>query len=179
MQSEETLKDLLKLYLEQYSKKRKRKNDLSQRLGNFREEMFGNKAIRYSTMPKNQTNRVANEPLDFRVKCEEIENRIEKERRNAASAMLKVMDVLNFLDDSIEKDVLEYRYLDGYQWKTIEKKMSLSKSRCIDYHNMGIKKLLEYKKIRAVLEEFAIDFQNREEEANALAGKEEKYVCNN
>ena len=152
---------LLKMYLEQYSRKRKRKNDLSQRLGNFREEMFGNKAISCSTMPKSQTNRILNEPLDFRIRCEEIEERIEKERKSAASSMLKVMDVLDFLDESIEKDILEYRYLDGYQWKTIEKKMSLCRSRCIDYHNIGMKKLIENKKIRTTLEEFERKIEGR------------------
>lgn len=147
-------KELLKKYLNQYYRKRKKKKDLERRLDNFKEEMLGIKGMRYSQMPKSNTNTTVNEPLDFKIKCEAIQERIDGERKTAASSMLKVMDILEYLDDSTERDVLEYRFLDGEAWKEITKKVAMSKSRCIDYYNMGLEKLLRYKKIRVILEDY-------------------------
>lgn len=159
----EKQKTLLRKYLNQYYRKRKKKRDLTKRLDNFKEEMVGVKSIRYSKIPKSNTNTTVNEPLDFKIKCELIEQRIDSERKKAASAMLKVMDIIEYLDESQEKEVLEYRFLDGEPWKAIEKKMSMSKSRCIDYYNMGLEKLLSYKKIRVILEEYEKDEKERED----------------
>lgn len=162
---EESMKALLILYLEQYCKKRRRKEILQQRLKNFREEMMGAKAIRYSSMPHSCTNSIANEPLDFRIKCEEIEERIEKEREEAAAAMLMVMDVLSLLEpESEEKNILEYRYLDGCSWKETMERASMSRSRCNDYWKNGLEKLLGYAKVRNILEKFGEKLDENETE---------------
>lgn len=160
---EESMKALLILYLEQYCKKRSRKKVLQQRLRNFREEMVGTKAIRYSPIPHSCTNNITNEPLDFRIKCEEIEERIEKERKEAATAMLKVMDILSFLEpESEEKNILEYKYLDGCSWKETMIRASMSRSRCNDYWKIGLEKLLQFAKVRKILEDFGEELETRE-----------------
>lgn len=151
----EEMKTLLKEYLSQYYKKRKRKKILQKRLANFRAEMLGPKALNYSPVPRSKTNKVSDEPAQFCIKQEEIEERIEKERKLASSAMLKVMDLLDFLpEDSDEKNILELRYVDNMSWTDIAKTQSMSKSRCIDYWNIGLEKLLAFKKVRVLLEDY-------------------------
>lgn len=153
--TEEYMKCILKQYLEQYIKKRKRKLILQKRLEQFEEEMLGPKAISYSLTPKSRTNNLQNEPADFYIHYEEIEERINAERKAAASSMIKVFDILNFLrPDSEEKNILEYKYLDGYSWEKIALESSMSKSRCIDYWNKGLDELLQFKKVQSVLNEY-------------------------
>lgn len=152
---DEEMRTLLILYLSQYCKKRDRKRVLQKRLENFREEMTGTKGLNYSPVPRSHTNTISNEPLEFRIKCEEIEERIEKERKEAATAMLKVMDALSFLEaDTEEKNILEYKYLDGDSWEEIQNKTCMCRSRCYDYWNAGLDRLLMFAKIRGILDEF-------------------------
>lgn len=164
--AEADMKSSLKSYLEQYTRKRKRKLILQKRLQKFKEEMLGVKAVNYSPIPRSQTNNIANEPVDFFIHCEEIEEQINKERKVAASAMIKVIDMLNFLPpDSEEKNILEYRYLDGYSWGQIAKESAMSKSRCIDYWNNGLDKLLKFKKVKHILDEYKMAVENVKEGA--------------
>lgn len=153
--TDEHLKELLKLYLGQYFRRKRRRLVLQKRLENFREEMMGAKAIRYSPLPHSQTNNISDEPLEFRIKCEEIEEKIRREQKESASAMLKVMDMLAFLEsESIEKEIMEYRYLDGDSWNEIMNKASMSRSRCNDYHVRGLEKLLQFAKVRKMLSDY-------------------------
>lgn len=159
---DEEMRTRLILYLSQYCKKRDRKRVLQKRLENFREEMTGTKGMNYSPVPRSHTNTISNEPLEFRIKCEEIEERIEKERKAAVAAMLKVMDILSFLEpESEEKNILEYKYLDGDSWEEITKKASMSRSRCNDYWKIGLHKLLSFAKVRDVLDKFGQDIEEK------------------
>ena len=65
--AEVDMKSVLKKYLEQYTRKRKRKEILQKRLHKFKEEMLGTKAVNYSLVPKSQTNNISNEPVDFYI----------------------------------------------------------------------------------------------------------------
>ena len=161
------MKEFLKQYLEQYDKKRRRKKILQKRLENFREEMLGTKGISYSPMLKSKTNRIINEPAEFCVKQEEIEERIERERKLASAAMLKVMDMLAFLpEDSDEKNILEMKYMDSMSWQEIAEVQSMSRSRCIDYWNIGLEKLLGFKKVRVIIEEYRKEMERTERSLN-------------
>ncbi|MFQ8778330.1 MAG: hypothetical protein ACLR78_14020 [Roseburia sp.] len=69
--------------------------------------------------------------------------------------MLKVLDVLDFLDNgSLEKEIMEYKYLDGKTWDAIPDIANKSRSQCIEYWNRGLNKLLEFGKVQALLEEY-------------------------
>lgn len=161
------MKESLKQYLEQYDKKRRRIKILQKRLENFREEMLGTKGVNYSPMPKSKTNRITNEPAEFCVKQEEIEERIERERKLASGAMLKVMDMLAFLpEDSDEKNILEMKYMDSMSWQEIAEVQSMSRSRCIDYWNIGLVKLLGFKKVRVIIEEYQKEIERTEKNLN-------------
>ena len=148
-------RELLKRYLEQYRRQLKKKDILRRRLENIRLELLGTKGTRYSITPKSQTNAIGNEPLDFVIKCQDIEERMEAQRKNAMACMLKVLDVLDFLDNgSLEKEIMEYKYLDGKTWDAIPDIANKSRSQCIEYWNRGLNKLLEFGKVQALLEEY-------------------------
>lgn len=148
-------KELLKRYLEQYRRQLKKKDILRRRLENIRIELLGTKGTRYSITPKSQTNAIGNEPLDFVIKCQDIEERMEAQRKSAMTCMLKVLDVLDFLDNgSLEKEIMEYKYLDGKTWDAIPDIANKSRSQCVEYWNRGLNKLLEFGKVQALLEEY-------------------------
>ena len=148
-------RELLKRYLEQYRRQLKKKDILRRRLENIRLELLGTKGTRYSITPKSQTNAIGNEPLDFVIKCQDIEERMEAQRKNAMACMLKVLDVLDFLDNgSLEKEIMEYKYLDGKTLDAIPDIANKSRSQCIEYWNRGLNKLLEFGKVQALLEEY-------------------------
>lgn len=156
----EGLKKILKMFLEQYCKKRQRKKILQNRMYNLKKE-FGE-----------------NISLDYRIKCEEIERRIEEEQKETAIAMLKIMDVLDFLEkDSLEKEILEYKYLDSRKWIEIEKVEHLSRSRCIDYWNRGLNKLLEFKYVRQIIAKYKEEMLGRAEKERISVNIERRTVC--
>lgn len=155
----EESKKLLKSYLKKYCEKKKRKRVLEKRLADFRTEMLGVKAVRYSITPRSQTNSINNEPLDIRIRCEEIEERIKEEKRGAALEMLRVMDIMDYLEEnSVEKEILEYKYLDGYRWDNIARLVSLSRTQCVFHWNRGIERLLGFKKIQKIIEEYKAEY---------------------
>lgn len=159
-------RELLKKYLSQYTRKKTRKKTLEKRLKTFDEEMIGPKSMNLSPMPRSVTNNTTNEPLDFVTRKEEIKERIEQQRKEAQSLMLKVLDVLDFLiQDSNERNILEYRYIDCMQWSEVSKEYFMSRSQCIEYGNAGLDKLIEFEKIRKILDEFEEGMKEAEDDS--------------
>ena len=85
----------------------------------------------------------------------EIETRIEEQKSRVEKALLKVMDIMDFLEEnSTERMVLELRFIDCKSWAAIEKEMHLSRSSLFSYQDKGLDKLLTYKKVRQILREY-------------------------
>ena len=85
----------------------------------------------------------------------EIETRIEEQKSRVEKALLKVMDIMDFLEEnSTERMVLELRFIDCKGWAAIEKEMHLSRSSLFSYQDKGLEKLLIYKKVRQILNEY-------------------------
>ncbi len=82
----------------------------------------------------------------------EIETRIENQKNQVEKSLLKVMDILDFLEEgSAERMILELRFIDGKSWTEIEKEMHMCRRTCFSYQNKGLEKLLEFKKVEAIL----------------------------
>ena len=89
----------------------------------------------------------------------EIETRIEDQKSRVEKALLKVMDIMDFLEEnSTERMVLELRFIDCKPWAAIERELNLSRSSLFSYQDKGLEKLLTYKKVRAILKEHKEDF---------------------
>lgn len=149
-------KDVLKKYLNQYYTGRIKRSQLERRLKNIREEMdtpIGGRG--YSPVNYGGTNKVATGAASFVYRMSEIETRIENQKSEVEKALLKVMDIMEFLEESsMERMVLELRFIDCKTWAVIEKELHLSRRTCFDYQNRALEKLMGFKKVRAVLEEY-------------------------
>ena len=152
----EEQKLLLKQYLGQYYYAKMKKKQLEARLRTFRENMLGTKGMQYSPVPRSQTNSVGDGPATQVIRAMEIEDRIESQKAEMAKTMLNVMKIMDFLPtDSTERSILEYRHIDCLSWKQVCKEANMTRTPCNKYYNAGIDKLLTYKKVQSILQEFA------------------------
>lgn len=149
-------KETLKEYLNQYYTGRIKRSQLERRLKNIRAEMdapiggYG-----YSPVNYGGTNKVGPGAASFVYRMSEIETRIEEQKSRVEKALLKVMDIMDFLEESsAERMVLDLRFIDCKSWAAIEKEMHLSRRACFDYQNRALEKLLGFKKVRNVLKEW-------------------------
>ena len=146
-------KELLKEYLNQYHYARIKRSQLERRLKDIRKEMdtpvggYGYSPINYGG-----TNDVGPGAASFVYRISEIESRIEEQKSWAEKAILKVMDIMDFLEESsTERMILELRFIDCKSWAVIEKEMHLSRRACFNYQDRALEKLLGYKKIRKLI----------------------------
>lgn len=143
----------LKRYLWQYNDCKKRKQQLEERLKDIEYEMkcpIGGNG--YSPTPHSKTNKIGTGAAGFTLKMAEIEERIINQKVEMQRAMIEVMDVMNFLDESdTDRRILEYRYLDGKDWKTIENLESMTRQAANNHLNAGLDKLLDFAKIRMLI----------------------------
>ncbi len=149
-------KELLKKYLNQYYSDRIKRTQLEKRLKSIRTEMeapiggYG-----YSPVNYGGTNKVGPGAASFVYRMSEIETRIGEQKSRVEKALLKVMDIMDFLEESsTERMVLELRFIDCRGWAAIEKEMHLSRRACFDYQNRALEKLLQFKKVRSILKEY-------------------------
>lgn len=146
---------LLKKYLGQYYSARRRKRQLEIRLQTFRQEMVGTRGMQYSPVPHSQTNSVGDGPASMVIRAMEIEDQIKTQKEEMANAMLNVMKMMDFLPaDSMERTVLEYRHIDCLNWNQIMQETNYSRQSCNNYYNAGLDKLLTFKKVHKMLEDF-------------------------
>ena len=147
---------LLKKYLGQYYAARIKKRQLEIRLQTFRQDMVGTKGMQYSPVPRSRTNSVGDGPASMVVRAIEIEDRIESQKAEMNTTMLNVMKIMDFLPtDSIERRILEYRHIDCLSWKQVCKETNYSRQSCINYYNVGIDKLLTFKKVQKMIADFS------------------------
>ena len=152
----EEQKLLLKQYLGQYYYAKMKKKQLEARLRTFRENMLGTKGMQYSPVPHSQTNSVGDGPASMVIRAMEIEEQIESQKEQMANAMLNVMKMMDFLPaESTERIILEYRHIDCLSWKQIAREMNYSIRTCRNKYDSGMEKLLGYKKVQKMIEEYS------------------------
>ncbi len=148
-------KELLKQYLGRYYNSRRKKAQLERRLKALLEEMnapIG--GIRYSPVNR-RTESAGAGAASFVYRMGEIETRIGRQKKVIEKDLLKVMDIMDFLEEnSLERMILELRFIDCKSWKTIEKEMHLSRRACFNYQDKALETLLDFRKVQHVLEEY-------------------------
>lgn len=156
-------KELLKEYLNQYYTCRMKRVQLERRLKSIHEEM--NMPIggyKYSLVNYGGTNTVGTGAASFVYRLSEIETRIEKQKDKVEKALLKVMDIMDFLEEnSTERMILELRFIDCKNWENIEHEIHLSRRACFDYQSKALEKILSFKKVQVILEKYKIDKMKR------------------
>ncbi|MBQ9699669.1 MAG: hypothetical protein IJV71_03520 [Lachnospiraceae bacterium] len=141
-------------YLEQYSKCKEKKARLEARraciIREFENPLSG---INYDGMPKGNKISVGSASLALRL--DEIDTIILQQKEKAAKLLLEVMSVLEFLpENSTERDVLEARYIDCLKTKDVCTSLHISRTPAYNYTKDGLNKLLTFKKVQKILEEF-------------------------
>lgn len=151
----DTERYILKRYLSQYYRAKQRQRILEARLHEIRAEIQ-NPSIGSASgdgLPTGSHVSSGAAALTFREA--EIEDRIQQQKENEAAAILNIMDILDFLPpDSMEKNILELRHIDCKSWTAITRAVHLTRSPCNEYYNKGLDKLLTFKKVRAILDDF-------------------------
>lgn len=153
-------KDTLLKYLAQYINAVRRRRSLERRLRAICREMdmpIG--GIHYSPV-NSSSGGISSGSAAFTLRKSEIESRIAEQKRQAEADILSVMDILDYLDPNSEgRQILEYKYIDGYSWIAISKKMYLSRPQCFRKRDKALANLLEYKRVQKILEDYAAQKQ--------------------
>ena len=149
-------KELLKKYLGQYYAGRIKRVQLERRLKTIQREMEAPVGgIGYSPVNYRNKNSIGPGAASFVYRMGEIETRIQEQKEKIEKALLKIMDIMDFLkENSTERMVLELRFIDCKKWEVIEKELHLSRRACFDYQNRALERLLEFKKVQTILKEY-------------------------
>lgn len=141
----------LKEYLGRYRTALKRKNSLQERLRSLSMEMdIPLHAVTYSGMPKTSDSSDGVASIVIR-KCE-IEDKVHKQMELVVDILLNIMTILDYLPaDSIEREILEYRYLDGKKWSDVEAESGYTRSACFAYHDSALKQLISFEKVKLMV----------------------------
>lgn len=132
---------ILRNYLSQYYKAAEQMVCLHERLRSIREELGGDDGRRGAALACRE---------------DEIESRIEEQRKVVEADLLKIMDIIDYLDPaSEERKILELYYIDKLPWKSVQEKTHISRSSCYEKRDRGIRELLTYKRIRELVEAYA------------------------
>ncbi len=147
---------ILKEYLSQYYIGRLKRAQLERRLRNIQEEMktpIG--GLKYTPVNYGGTNTVGLGASSFVFRMSEIETRIEEQQSRTEEALLKVMDIMDFLDEnSTERMILELRYIDCMSWAVIGREIHMGRSACFKYQDRALDKLLEHEKVQSSLRDY-------------------------
>ena len=153
---DDRLSRALQLYLGQYSRAIRRRRILEKRLKAVCQEMdtpIG--GLNYSPVNYSSGN-ISVGSAAFTLRKSEIEARIKDQKAQAEVDLLRIMDILEYLDqNSDERTVLELRYIDMKSWGEIGRVMHLSRSSCFNYRDKGLETLLTFKRVVKIIEEYA------------------------
>ena len=120
----------------------------------------------YKPTPHSRTNTISDKSASFMIRMAEIEERILDEKNLEAKYMLEAMEIMDYLGkETLERRILECKYIDVERMEQIASREHMSRKSCYQHLNSGIQKLIQFKKVRAVIEkEYAMQ-QNKEESA--------------
>ncbi len=151
---------LLNQYLNQYRFCIGRKRLLERRRAEIIME-FGNplKAVPMDGMPKGNRHREGCAALSLRL--DEVDTRIKEQKENAEKVLVNIMNIIDFLpESSLERAILENRYLDRYNWEQVCRENHISRTPAMRKWRRGLHKLLDFKKIKQILEEYKNSLQD-------------------
>ena len=90
-----------------------------------------------------------NEPAGIAAMVEEMNDRMKKQQARVNQAIIRVMDIIDYLpEDSLEKEICEYRHIDMMSWGQIEAAVPMSRSQCNNRYNGAIQMLLQNARVK-------------------------------
>ena len=146
---------LLDRYLQNYNRCKRRKKILEDRRQQILLEFkFPLKTINFNGMPK--TKGITGEgSATLPLQLDEMDMRIKEKIEDAKKEYVRLNDIIDFLDtNDTGRIILEYRYIDSLTWWKIERLENLSKTTLVYIWRKTLYKLLEYPKVRQVVEDY-------------------------
>lgn len=145
---------LLDGYLFQYRRCLGRKRELEERRKDIVHEFdHPLKGVSYDGMPHGSGECLGSAALSFRL--DEIDTRIKEQMVKAAKVLTEIMDVIGFLpENSIERSIIEKRYIDRKNWVQICRAEHISRTPAIRCWKKGLYELLKFKKIQQIVAEY-------------------------
>ena len=145
----------IRYYLQRYRYCINRKKELETRLYEIKAEMqYPLSAVSYDNS-SSQTFNVSTGAAAFTYRIAEIEDRIEEQQRKSVCELLAIMEVLDFLPaESVEREIIEKRFIDRLAWYKISNKMHMSRSRIAFYEKKGLDELMKYKRVQELVNNF-------------------------
>lgn len=145
---------ILDNYLGQYKRYIRRKRALERRRDEIIKEFdYPLGAVNYDGMPRGNSEGVGCAALSFRL--DEINTRIKEQLDKSIKILASVMEIIEFLEEkSIERAIIEHRYIDRMSWERICNEVHLSRTPATKHWKKGLYDLLEFKKIRQIVAEY-------------------------
>lgn len=140
-------------YLSAYNRYRNRKRSLEQRrTAILREFESPLRAVSADGMPRGSSDGTGCAALSYEL--DEIDTRIREKIREMERIYVRINGIMEFLpENSTERSILEYRYLDGYGWRRICELEHMSRTPATRYWRKGLYRLLEYARIQEIVRE--------------------------
>lgn len=145
---------LLDQYLYQYKCCIGRKKTLERRrrdiVREFNSPLTG---VSYDGMPRSSGTGVGCAALSFRL--DEIDTRIKDQMEKSVKVLAEILEIIEFLpENSIERSIIEHRYIDRMEWKQICKEEHISRTPATRHWRKGLYQLLEFKKVQLIVHEY-------------------------
>ena len=103
-------------------------------------------------MPKGGNNGVGCAALSLLM--DEIDSRIKEQAEILAKILMTIIDIIELLPDSLERDIIESKYIDRKEWNGICNEYHISRSPAMRKWRKGLYMLLEFKKVKQILKEY-------------------------
>lgn len=145
---------VLDKYLSAYSRCKNRKRSLERRQAAILQEFESPlRAVVMDGMPRGSSSNTGCAALSYEL--DEINTRIHEKIQEMEKDYIKINDIMEFLpENSIERSILEYKYIDNCSWNRICELEHMSRTPATQYWRKGLYKLLEYAKIQEIVREY-------------------------
>ena len=145
--------DILEYILCQIKRAENHKKQLDERLQRIVEERnapIG--GINYDPTPRSPGK--SEGAASIMIKLAGIEDRIEEQKKEIENAIVRVMDILDYLPvHSIEREICELHYIDGKKWEEVEAIIPVSETHCFRKRQKAFELLLKYPRIQKMTED--------------------------
>lgn len=153
---------VLDKYLSTYSRCKNRKRSLERRQAAIMQEFDSPlRAVAMDGMPRGSSSNTGCAALSYEL--DEINTRIHEKILEMEKVYIKINDIMEFLpEDSTERSILEYKYIDSCSWSRICELEHISRTPATQYWRKGLYKLLEYAKIHEIVREYEKEIDTAE-----------------
>ncbi|MCD7862843.1 MAG: hypothetical protein LUG61_04880 [Lachnospiraceae bacterium] len=153
---------LLDEYLTQYRICAIRKRSLERRRREILKEFgYPLSTVTYDGMPHGSSSGAGCEALP--LKLAEIDEKINQQISENTKILLQTIDIINLLpENSMDRVILEYRYIDCYGWRRICEAVPIGKTPAVRRWRRGLHTLIQKKIVREIIAEYSKQLEDKE-----------------